>query len=191
MQDLSHECGYNVYLLDNDIKHYQGGVVNDTYSVYSSNNRKIGEIVGNNSIDSPIKYVGVAIQNNSEIGRLCGKHVGADNTEYFGGVNGYDFWAKGEVVLANYLATTTNTNSSFTTVGENLGGYTNVPFGSPYITINPVNTLGGVDITSDGFNFTISALTDFLDSCSSGYYNRIASSYYFKALKHYQAHTLH
>ena len=179
--DLVKITGYNIYLDGNTLKHYEAGVVNDTYSTNSSSNRRIGELIGNNSNSSPIKYVGVSVSTTTYVGVLVGGNSsnGVDNL----GSSTNPYYLTGEIVLANYSHVVTREDDSFDYIGDddsNLDDCSTVASSSPYITTNPIYIIGGVDFTGDAFETSIAdlAVKAIITAGASGMYGYNGTKYY-------------
>ena len=164
--------GYNILIKDCTFTHKNGGISDDSTS---ATNRRIGDIVGNNAIESPLKFVGVAVQNES----YCGKHVGYfnDDVNHYGSGGTY---GSGYVVFANFNAATENTSFGNCEDGTtSADDYTEVPARSPYITVNPTITIGGLKITSDGVADSVNELPiQSILADTSGLYAYASNAYY-------------
>ena len=164
--------GYNILVKNSSITHKDAGVTDKNTA---SNNRRIGDIVGNNAVLSPIKMAGVAVQNDN----YCGKHVGncdSDGDSYGSGTG----YGTGYLVFANFNASTAGSTlpnvEDGTTAADN---FTSVSAAYPYITVNPALNIGGLLLTGDGVAATDSALPiRNILSDASGRYSYASGSYY-------------
>ena len=143
--------GYNILVKNSSFIHLNGG---NTADNTSSTNQRIGDIVGNNAVQSTIKMVGVAVQNEN----YCGKHVGCYGST--GDTYGSDgTFGTGYIVFANYNAATNGSTLSnvedSTTSSDN---FTGVPAAYPHVTVNPTLTIGGLLLTGDGVASTTGGL---------------------------------
>ncbi len=178
-------CGYNIYLDGNSIKHYEAGA-ND-YSVWNGtgSNKRIGEIIGNNKCLSPVKFVGISIDNTTSTGRLCGLYNGTGEAY---GSSSNSYWTTGVVVLSNYYSTTdVGQDSNYRSIKPTGATFTDVSFETPYMTINPVATIGGLKITSDGFQLSKDDLQALINSIKApgANANTPPSFYYTNATAYY------
>ena len=115
--------GYNILVKDCTLTHLNGGSSDDSTS---SSNRRIGDIVGNNAISTPLKLVGVSVENTGYIDNdetvFCGKHVGycdSDNNNYGSGGT----YGTGYVVFANVKAAIGNERFSGLRTALKVGNY--------------------------------------------------------------------
>lgn len=136
--------GYNILVKDCTLTHKNGGSTDD----YATN-RRIGDIVGNNAVGSPLKFVGVAVQNNN----FSAKHVGYynnDNNNY-GTSNSLGTYGDGYMVFANVKAASGNTSfGGVNDTSTDADDYIDVAAANPYVTVNPTMTVGGITLTGDG-----------------------------------------
>ncbi len=165
--------GYNILVKDCTFTYKEGG---STEKNTAATNQRIGDIVGNNSVSTTLKLVGVSVQNAT----YCGKHVGCygSDTDNYGSDGTF---GTGYLVLANYGGVTTNTTFSTIADGDNdADNYTNVDVAYPYVTANPSMTIGGVMITGDGIAASTSALKieNIKTDGASGRYGYAVSAYY-------------
>ena len=164
--------GYNVLVKNSSITHLNGGVTPDSTS---ATNQRIGDIVGNNAIQSTIKMAGVAVQNEN----YCGKHVGSYGSA--GDNYGSDgTFGTGYIVFANFNAATDGATLSgvedSTTLADN---FTPVPAAYPYVTVNPALTIGGLLLTGDGVASTMGGLPiNNILADASGRYSYASNGYY-------------
>ncbi|MBO4217082.1 MAG: hypothetical protein J5940_03985, partial [Clostridia bacterium] len=166
----------------------------------------IGDLVGNNAIETPIKWVGVSVENtgayNSTTGKndYCGKHVGYynDDNDHYGTdptkdsdyTAPYKRYGPGYVVFANYNASDSGTTlaniDDSTTPADDC---TNVPAAYPYNTVNPTLDIGGVMLTGDGVaaNKDVLAIKNILLDGVAGRYKYAASALYETGVTNYAA----
>ncbi len=140
--------GYNILVKDCTLTHKDGGTSDD----YATN-RRIGDIVGNNSVESPLKFVGVAVQHNN----FSAKHAGFynDNNNHYGtdptAVNNANYYGDGYMVFANVKAASGNTSfGGVNDTSTDADDYIDVAAANPYVTVNPTMTVGGITLTGDG-----------------------------------------
>lgn len=166
--------GYNVLVKNTSIRHFDTGV---TEKSTATNNQRIGDIVGSNSVLSPIKMAGVAVQNDN----YCGKHVGSygsDNDEY--GTSGNTGYGTGYIVFANFNASTNGTTLPNVEDGSSAADdFTSVVAAVPYVTVNPTLTIGGLRLTGDGVASSVNALPiQSILADTSGKYSYASNGYY-------------
>ena len=165
--------GYNILVKNCTFTHKDGGITDDSTS---ATNRRIGDIVGNNAIQSPLKLVGVSVQNLS----YCGKHVGynaSDEDNYGSGGN----YGAGYLVLANYWGVDTNhTFAGIDDVGTSSDNCSDVAASESFVTANPALDIGGVTLTGDGVASSVAALAvkNIISDGTSGRYGYAAKAYY-------------
>ena len=174
--------GYNILVKDCTLTHKNGGVSDDNTS---ATNRRIGDIVGNNAVQTPLKLVGVSVENsgyyiNVSTNGYCGKHsgyFGSDADDY--GVDptsasNANYYGDGYVVFANFNATSGGTTMS------NIVGGTNVAAAYPYVTVNPTLDIGTWHLTGDGVASSVNdlAIQEILLDGVNGVYKYAASAYY-------------
>ena len=158
--------GYNILVKDTTLIHLDGGDTNKDKSD-SSNNKRIGDLVGNNAISTTLKFVGVSVQNtgyyvNASTNAYCGKHVGyynSDNNNYGSDNSSYGLTG-GYVVFANFNAASENETASVVTNNDEINASaSDVVIKYPYVIVNPYITLtGGVKITGDGISGSVAGL---------------------------------
>lgn len=137
--------GYNILVKNCSLTHKVGGSVDDNTS---ATNRRIGDIVGNNSVESPIKFVGVSVENEND----CGKHVGycSDDNDHYGtdpttSTASYTKYGNGYVVFANFNGITGGvTFPNVADSGSAADDCTNVAAAAPYATVNPALSIGRI-----------------------------------------------
>ncbi|MBO4539747.1 MAG: hypothetical protein J5781_05675, partial [Clostridia bacterium] len=169
--------GYNILITDCTLTHINGsGGANDSTA---PNNKRIGDIVGNNLASSTIKFVGVSTQNAT----YCGKHVGKDgvNTETYGSDSSAFGTGGGYIVFADYndrLSNTTLANVDDSATSDD--NYTDVNVFDPYVTTAGTTTIGGVLLTGDGVAATVANLpiNNIMSGGTSGRYAYAAAAYY-------------
>lgn len=136
--------GYNILVKDCTLTHKTGGSVDDNTS---ATNRRIGDLVGNNGAQTPLKLVGVSVENDND----CGKHVGyclSDDDNYGNStVNSAEVgtYGTGYVVFANFNGITGGT--AFSGVDDSStsdDNYTDVAAAAPFATVNPTLTIGRI-----------------------------------------------
>ena len=166
--------GYNILVENCILKHLNGGTSNDNTS---ATNRRIGDLVGNNAVSSPMKLVGVAVRNAT----YCGKHVGYfsnDNDNYGSGGT----YGTGYAVFANFNAAGGNETTFGNVKAGDSDDYVNVDSNvtsEPYVTVNPCLTVGGITITGDGVATTVAGLPiNNILADASGLY-KYATNYYY------------
>ena len=169
--------GYNILFEDNNIIHLDAGGTDDLV-----NNKKIGEIIGNNMNSNPIKLVAVAV-NLSErdyLGKIVGYYNSTNNN--FGTYVGDNNFTNGTIVFADYSSV--QSNETLSNVKANGESINNVEVKAPYITVNPVFNLGNKTITGDGIASSIAnlPLTDILSNTTTNetaqFYQYIAGLLY-------------
>lgn len=146
--------GYNILIKNCTLTHLEGGDEEKDYSIATGEhkNRKIGDLVGNNAVRTPLKLVGVSVENSGyriddETNGYCGKHVGYydSDDDNFGTSGGVGTFGEGYAVFANFNAITGGT--ALANVGDTNTSdddYTPVPAAAPYATVNPATTIGNV-----------------------------------------------
>lgn len=187
--------GYNILVKDTTLTHLSGGDPlapdNNAFIGNSSANKRIGDIVGNNAVQSPLWFVGVAVQNAT----YCGKHVGYWNSDLNNYGSGYyasthSTETAGYVVFANYNESDSNTSfntsvNDTTSASAATDDYSYVDEGTasyPYVTVNPSFTFGGHTITGDGVADSVadlainSIITD--GTIATAKYSYAAAAYY-------------
>ncbi|MCR4726346.1 MAG: hypothetical protein K5753_03910, partial [Clostridia bacterium] len=168
--------GYDLLFENTTLVHLDGGVVDDSTS---STNRKIGCIVGNNAVSSPLKFVGVTYNGIT----YCGKHVGYYNSDANNyGMSNVGTYGDGYVVFANVNATSGNTaygvvNDTTTSTDDYVNVDGNIA-AFPYVTVNPTLTIGGLTLTGDGVANNVANLPiNSIYADADGLYD-VAEAYY-------------
>ena len=167
--------GYNILVDSTTLTHLSGGLSDQSTF---ADNRKIGEIIGNNAASSAIRFVGVSEKFTNEI-TFCGKHVGYyyNDDENFGSDTSDFGTGGGYIVFADYNAV--QTNQAFTEI-DPLNNHTNVEFKAPWVTINPSFDQNGVKITGDGIAASVDDLPikAIISDGATGRYKYSASANY-------------
>ncbi|MBQ9468213.1 MAG: hypothetical protein IJU52_04315 [Clostridia bacterium] len=169
-------AGYNILLDNLELIHLAGG---DTDQSTASTNSKIGDIIGNNSASAEIKLVGVTTSNMDYIGKHAG-YYNSTSDNYGDGGTGF---GTGFAVFADFRGNTTDNQDGFANIEDGSTAeddYTNVEYASPYVTSNPLLTLGTLKITGDGTAATVSDLPInlILDGTSGARYEHSKNAYY-------------
>ena len=131
--------GYNILLENNDIKH----IVNNERTD-STNNNAIGELVGNNLTNAPLRLVGVAIRygdTRGYCGKLCGNF--ADSNEWFGSASEASGYGNGAVIFADYYGTSGNENPNTYRSDIEVYDYTVTLADSSTLTFSTIFTVEG------------------------------------------------
>ena len=171
--------GYDILVTGCTITHKIGGSTDDNVAPA---NKKIGDIVGNNLNNNPIKFVGVSTQNAS----YCGRHVGKNNsdTENYGSTTGSGTYGEfgGYVIFADFNNRVGNTTFSGMDDGVADSGdeYTDVTEAAPYITAAGTISIGGITLTGDGVAYSVETLpiNNIFSSGTSGRYAYSEGYYY-------------
>ena len=196
--------GYNILVKDCTLTHLIGGVTPDNTALTAGGdtaNRRIGDIVGNNAVETPLKLVGVSVENtgyyvDASTNAYCGKHAGyyGSDTDNYGTSNNTGTYGNGYVVFANFNGITGGT--TLPTIDEAYyagDDCVNVSAVYPYATVNPTLDLGtglnvwhltGDGIAADTASLAIRNILSDCDSNSDGTVDR-NSIYYYAASAYY------
>ncbi len=169
--------GRNILVIDCTLTHLNGS--GGTDDSMAPANKKIGDIVGNNLIDTTIKFVGVSTQNDS----YCGRHVGKNgsSTENYGSDVSAFGTGGGYIVFADYNNRLSNTTWASIDDSETANdNHTDVSVVAPYVTSAGTITIGGVLLTSDGVAASVATLpiNNIMTAGASGKYAYAAAAYY-------------
>ena len=140
-------CGYNIMIESVDLVHLNNGTTNQSVA---TNNRKIGDVIGNNASGNAVRFVAITTNNAT----YCGKHAGNFNndTDNYGS---NVFWGTGYTVFADYNSV--QTNHEFSSIRDATAGadtYVNVAAADPYVNVNPAIEISRATQTTDAVLLT-------------------------------------